>query len=231
MYKNKSIIALIPARAGSKGILNKNIRDFCGKPLIAWTVQEAKKSKYIDRVVISTDSKKIAEIGKKFGAEVPFMRPKVLAADEALMSDVINHALGYFDEEGKPFDLLLLLQPTSPLRTAEDINHAIRMLSSKNVKAIVSVSVTHPHPLWSNVLPVSGSMKNFLRVAVRNSNRQALPVFYNINGAIYLSYADYFRKNNSFFGRETYAYIMPGDRSVDIDSRIDFELAGVLKCK
>ena len=230
MYKGKNILGLIPARGGSKGLPRKNIKPLLGKPLITWTIEQALASKYLDRVVVSTDDKEIAEISKKYGAEVPFMRPKELAKDNAKGIDVVLHAIDWLKENDnrKQYDLIILLQPTSPLRTTEDIDKAIELLFLKEAKAIVSVCEVDHHPLWANTLPEDGSMKDFIRREVMNKNRQELPIFYRLNGAIYLAYCDYIKKQKSFFGEKTFAYIMPRERSVDIDDEIDLKLAEIL---
>ena len=231
MYKGKNILGLIPARGSSKGLPRKNIKLLLGKPLIAWTIEQALASKYLDRVVISTNDKEIAEISKKYGAEIPFMRPKKLATDEAKGIDVVLHAIDWLKKKSKrkQYDLLMLLQPTSPLRTKEDIDKAIELLFLKEAKAIVSVCEVDHHPLWSNTLPEDGCMKDFIRQEIMNKNRQELSVFYRLNGAIYLAYWNYIKKQKSFFGEKTFAYIMPKERSVDIDDEIDLKLAKILK--
>ena len=226
MYKNKKILALIPARGGSKGLPGKNIKVLLGRPLIAWAIESAKKNKYIDRIIVSTDSEDIAEISKKYGAEVPFIRPEYLALDKSKMIDIIIYALNYLEEKGDCYDLVLLLQPTSPLRIARDIDESIKLLFTKRAKAVVSVSQINHY--WSNTLPENGCMKDFLKPELLNKNRQELPILYEINGAIYLAYCRYLKKNNSFFGNETYAYKMPVERSIDIDTEFDFKIAQFL---
>lgn len=230
VYKAKNILGLIPARGGSKGLPRKNVKSLLGKPLIAWTIEQALASKYLDRVVISTDDKEIAEISKKYGAEVPFMRPKELAEDNAKGIDVVLHVIDWLKENNKKkhYDLIMLLQPTSPLRKSEDIDKAIELLFLKEAKAIVSVCEVDHHPLWSNTLPEDGCMKDFIKQESMNKNRQELPVFYRLNGAIYLAYCNYIKERKSFFGEKTFTYIMPRERSIDIDDEIDFELAEIL---
>lgn len=225
MYNGKTILALIPARAGSKRLPYKNTRPLLGKPLISWTIEQAKNSKYIDATVVSTDDQKLSEISRQWGADVPFLRPKGLATDRAKVIDVIIHAIDWFERNGKSYDLIILLQPTSPLRLPEDIDKTIKYLFLREAKAVVSVSEVDCHPYWMNTLPNNGSMMNFLRHDVMNRNKQELPVFYRLNGALYLAYSDYLKKQRSFFGNDTFAYIMPRERSVDIDDEIDFCLA------
>jgi len=224
VINNKKILAVITARAGSKRLPNKNILDLAGKPLIAWTIDEAKKSKYIDELIVSTDSKKIAEISKYYGAEVPFMRPLKLAIDTADSISVLKHSIEFFKNK---FDYILLLQPTSPLRTVKDIDKAIIILNNKT-KAVVSVCETEHSPLWSNTLPEDLSMKNFIRSEVKNKRSQDLPKYYRLNGAIYIAETKYFYKNNGFLGDKTKAYIMSQQNSVDIDTELDFKFCEIL---
>ncbi len=230
MYKGKNILGLIPARVGSKGLPGKNIKLLSGKPLIAWTIEHALKSKYLDRIVVSTDDKEIAEVSRKYGAEIPFIRPKELAEDNAKGIDVVLHAIDWFrkNDNRKQYDLLMLLQPTSPLRKSEDIDKAIELLFLKEAKAIVSICEVDHHPLWANTLPEDGCMKDFIRKETMNKNRQELPVYYRLNGAIYLAYCNYVKQYKSFMGKDTFAYKMPKERSIDIDDKIDFKLAEIL---
>lgn len=206
----------------------KNILPIDGKPLIAWTIGEALSSRYLDKVIVSTDSKEIADIAEAYGAEIPFLRSDKLATDKARMIDVILHAVEQFEKNGHFYDSVMLLQPTSPLRTAIDIDNAIELLNAKNAGAVVSVCEAEHHPYWSNTLPPDGCMKDFLTPAARKKNRQELPSFYRLNGAIYLARTDSLRLRRDFIGKETYAYIMPKERSVDIDTEMDFEFAEFL---
>jgi N-acylneuraminate cytidylyltransferase/CMP-N,N'-diacetyllegionaminic acid synthase len=224
MYKEKRILGLITARGGSKGLPKKNILHLLGKPLIAWTIEQARDSKYVDNIVVSTDSEEIAIISKEYGAQVPFIRPEHLASDEAKSVDVVLHALDWFETQKDPYDLLVLLQPTSPLRLAEDIDKTIELLFYKNAQSVVSVCETELHPYYMNVLPDDGCMKDFLRSEVLNKSRQELPHYYRLNGAIYLTTASYLKKQGSFFGDEVFAYIMPKERSIDIDTELDMKI-------
>ncbi len=221
------ILGLIPARSGSKGLPGKNIRPLSGKPLIAWTIEQALASNNIDRVIVSTDSKDIAQAAKDYGAEAPFLRPGELATDQAEMTDVLLHVLERFKENGFLYDSVMLLQPTSPLRTTRDIDAVVELSRKKNAKAVVSVCEAEHHPYWSNTLPPNGCMKDFLAPGA-GQNRQELPVFYRLNGAIYFAHTDYLKSQREFISDETYAYIMPRERSVDIDSKLDFEFAEFL---
>lgn len=229
MINGKSVLAIIPARGGSKGLPGKNIKELCGKPLIAWSIEQAKSCSDIDKIVVSTDDEKIAEVAKTYGAEVPFIRPAELASDTASTIEVIFHTIDWLKKhQDYQAGYILLLQPTSPLRSSEDINGAIQMLKDKNAKAVVSVCECDHHPWWSNTLPDDCNMKDFISPEIINKRRQDLPVFYRLNGAIYLAETDYLSEQNSFFGPNTFAYKMPKERSVDIDSGLDFKLAQLL---
>lgn len=227
MYSGKRILAIIPARSGSKGLPGKNIRDLSGKPLIAWSIEAALESRYLDKILVSTDSPEIAEVARRFGAEVPFLRPAHLATDEAKSIDAIFHAIQWLKEHEQSFDLVMVLQPTSPLRTTRDIDAATELFFQKNASAVVSVAPCDHHPWWTNSLPEDGNMGNFLRPEAL-SNRQALPVYYRLNGAIYLAEITFLMENESFFGPRTFAYRMPAGTSIDIDTRLDFKLADLI---
>ncbi len=228
MFEGKKILGIIPARGGSKGLPGKNIRMLCGKPLIAWSIASALKSQCIDELMVTTDSNEIAQVAEQYGANVPFIRPDELATDEAKSVDVVAHTIDWYEERQKRYDLLMLLQPTSPLRTAEDIRNAVSLFFDKQAEAVISVCGVDHHPWWSNTLPADGSMKQFLRPEISKTNRQDLPVFYRLNGAIDLIENRLFMERRSFWPERTYAYIMPQERSIDIDSMIDFRLAELL---
>ncbi|GAF80481.1 unnamed protein product [marine sediment metagenome] len=229
MINGKSVLAIIPARGGSKELPGKNIKELCGKPLIAWSIEVAEICSAIDRVVVSTDDDKLVDVVKKYGAEAPFERPAELANDTASTINVIFHTIDWLREhqDFRP-EYILLLQPTSPLRTIEDIECAIQTLKDKEARAVVSVCETDHHPCWSNILPEDGNMKDFIRPKILNKRRQGLPKYYRLNGAIYLAATKYLRERNGFFGPNTFAYEMPKERSVDIDSDLDFKLVSLL---
>jgi len=229
MINGKSVLAIIPARGGSKGLPEKNIKELYGKPLIAWSIEVAKACSVIDKIVVSTDDENIADVTKTYGAEMPFMRPAELASDTASTIGVLFHAVDWFEknENYQPAHILLL-QPTSPLRTVVDIEGVIQTLKEKNARAVVSVCKTDHHPWWSNILPEDGNMKDFIRPEILNKRRQYLPVFYRLNGAIYLAETDYLRECSGFLGQDTFAYEMPRERSIDIDTDMDFRLACLL---
>lgn len=219
------MLCIIPARGGSKGLPKKNIKPLMGKPLIAWTIEQVLKSKYIDRVIVSTDDTAIARISKKHGADVPFMRPDKLATDKAKSIDVVFHAFQSIPEK---YDYVALLQPTSPLRTADDINACIKSCMSKRVNSCVSVVESDKNPHWMYSLDRNGRMRRFIQTKKTIDRRQDLPKVYALNGAIYVAQVDWLLNNKAFVTDETHAYIMPGERSVDIDSDLDFKFAEFL---
>ncbi len=228
MKRKFEILTLIPARAGSKGIKNKNLVELEGKPLIVYTIEAAVKSQFVQEIYISTDSKEIAATGEPFGIHVQRLRPPELATDGAKSMDVFMDAIHYYESMGKFFSHILILQPTSPLRTSEDIDNAVRLMMEKQANAIVSVCKNTEHPWLSNTLPDDFCMKDFIRPEVVHKNRQEMPVFYRLNGAIYLVSVDYLKKHKTFYGPKTFAYVMPLERSVDIDEPVDLLLAAQL---
>lgn len=219
-----SSVAIIPARSGSKGLPDKNIKFLNGKPLMAYAIEAAKKSNMFDEVMVSTDSLKYAEIAESCGAVVPFMRNTASANDTASSWDVVEEVLSEYEKRGKVFDDFCLLQPTSPLRTAEDIQKAYRIFNEKDAIAVVSVCECEHSPLWCNTLDDSMELKEF--IDPRNYlQRQKLKKFYRVNGAIYIASRKEFQKDQFIYREGSYAYIMSTERSVDIDSLLDFKVA------
>lgn len=222
--------AIITARGGSKRLPKKNVLELAGKPLIAWTIEAAKKSSKIEDVIVTTDSEEIEKVAIEFGARVPFKRPAELSNDTATSFDVVKHCLDYLNEnEDKQVEYLVLLQPTSPLRSYEDIEKAIELLESKKASAVVSVCPTEHSPLWSNTLDDSLNLDSFLRDEVKNTRSQDLPAYYRLNGAIYVCRVEEFLKEKSFFlSKNSFAYVMSTEDSVDIDTKLDFVVADFL---
>lgn len=226
MAEHPRFIGLIPARGGSKRLPRKNALLLAGKPLLAWTSMAAQAAQHLDRVILSTDNAELAEIGRAHGADVPFIRPAKLAGDAATSLGVIQHTLHWLREHGEHYDYLVMLQPTSPLRTALDIDNAIKLLLKKNADAVISVCETDHPPEWSNQLPDDGAMNHFFRPGIRNTRSQDLPKSYRLNGAVYIYNCARLLKTGSLaMDDNSYAYVMPRERSVDIDSAIDFEIA------
>lgn len=222
-------IAIIPARSGSKGLKDKNIKDLCGKPLIAYSIEAALRSKMFDTVMVSTDSEKYAEISRQYGAEVPFLRSKTTSGDNAGSWDVVREVLDNYKALGKEFDSVMLLQPTSPLRTVEDIVNAFQLKEEKRANAVVSVCEVDHSPLWSNTLPESLSMNGFIKSI--DAPRQQLPTYYRINGAIYLADTDLVYSKKRIYDNNCFAYIMPRECSIDIDTQLDVDLVHLLMIK
>jgi len=220
------ILAIVPARSGSKRLPGKNIKVLNGKPLIQWSIESALGIDVVSRVMVSTDCQYIADIALQSGAEVPFLRPKELSTDTSTSAAVIKHALDYYKDQGEMFDYVLLLQPTSPLRNKKHNEQAIALLRAKEADAIVSVCECDHPPSWSNTLPESMSMEYFIRDEIKNSRSQDLAQSYRLNGAIYLSKVRRFYEEGSLFlSSNIYAHIMDNESSVDIDHKLDFLLA------
>lgn len=219
------ITALIPARGGSKRLPGKNIKLLCGKPLIAWTIETAKASTYIDSVIVSTDDIEIKEISEKFGAEVPFIRPDYLSHDTASSFDVIKHAIECLNID-KSKHLIVLLQPTSPLRTVAELNQALEFFLKKTADGVVSISETEHSPMWSNTLPNDGCMSNFIRPEVQGKRSQDLPKFFRLNGSIYIyETLTLLEQAKIFFDENVYGFETSLDTAVDIDTALDFLVA------
>jgi|TARA_B110000027_G_scaffold18578_1_gene19308 CMP-N,N'-diacetyllegionaminic acid synthase len=224
LINNKKIIGIVPARIGSKGLKFKNLKKLNSKPLIFWPIKTLKKSKYIDKIILNTDSKKIRDLGIKMGAEVPFLRPKYLASDKSKISDTIIHTIRYFEKKKIFYDYLLLLEPTSPLTTTEDIDNAIEVLekSKKNADALVSIAenVT-AHPKFCVKLDSNQMIKTY-DTKFYNINRQELDKTYFYSGNFYLSKVNTFIKKKTFYHNKTKAIISSKVKSFEIDDKLDF---------
>lgn len=223
MFKGKTFLAIIPARGGSKGIPHKNITIVNDKPLIQYTIDEAKKSKYLDRIVVSTDDEEIARVSQICGAEIPFMRPKELASDQAKTIDALIYTVEELSKMGNQYDYLVLLQPTQPLRNSKHIDEAIEKIVGNDEEGLVSVSEVNEHPILMRTINQDGKLETLLNV---NSTvrRQDFPSFYKVNGAIYIN-----RLNESFtehtsLNDNKLAYVMDKEYDIDIDDFIDLEL-------
>lgn len=219
------ILAIIPARSGSKRLPNKNILDLAGKPLIQWTIEAALNCHEIDTVMVSTDSDKIADISKQAGACVPYLRCPELSSDTASSADVVLDVIKYYESIDKQFDAIILLQPTSPLRTTKDIINAISLYKEKNANAVVSVTECDHSPLWCNILANDLCMDDFISDEIKQLRSQDLPVYYRLNGAIYLVQSKVFIEQKSFIPKKTYSLIMKKNDSIDIDDELDFKMA------
>ncbi len=223
MIKNKNILCLIPARSKSKGLPNKNIKKLNSIPLVGISIQTALKSKYIDDVILSTDCEKIAKIGTKYGAHVPFLRPKKLARDSSKSEDVILHALNFLEKE---YDYFVLLEPTSPFTTSNDVDEAIVELNkkSKNFDSIISVSqVVESHPDFCYKLNKKKAITPYTLTDKKSQpRRQDISKLFFCDGSLYISSTSSFKKNKTFFHKKTLAKIMPKWKSIEIDDYIDY---------
>lgn len=228
-------IAIIPARCGSKGLKDKNIKLLNGKPLVAYSIECALQSNKFDKVFVSTDSPEYANIAVEYGADASFLRSEKNATDSADSWAVIREVINKFKALGNFYDEIMLLQATSPLRQPQDIVNALNLFYEKEANAVVSLTECDHSPIWCNTLPADKNMDHFDKEEYKNLPRQELPTFYRYNGAIYLIKSEELEKEN-IFSEKCYAYIMPPERSIDIDSALDFLVAetimkvnGVLK--
>lgn len=225
--RESKILAIIPARGGSKGIPRKNIRFLCGKRLIAYAIETALNSKLIDRVVVSTEDEEIAKITLAYGAEV-IPRPLELAQDDTPSLPVYKHAINYLEQiENFHPDIIVILQPTSPLRTVKDIDRAIQKFLETECDSVVSVCEVEHSPHWIYTLE-GDSLKPVIEGGEKITRRQDAPETCRLNGAIYVTYRDIIMEQNRVLGGDMRAYIMPVERSVDIDTGIDLKLAELL---
>ena len=231
MYKGKSILAIIPARGGSKGIPRKNIKNMAGKPLIAWSIEAGRRSMYIDRIIVSTEDVEIKAIALKYGAEVPFLRSYELAQDNTPGVDPVLYTVKkLINDEKNRYDYIILLQPTSPLRNEKHIDEAIdTLLSNNNIKKFNSlISVTElEHPVyWNRLVGDNNKLKDYLKYdKSKNFRRQHFNKVYRLNGAIYLIETDALLKYMNFETDNTMAFKMDKKSTIDIDCLDDFELA------
>lgn len=227
MINGKKVLAIIPARGGSKRLPKKNILDLSGKPLIVWTIEAAMESQFIDQVMVTTDCQEIANIAIAAGAKVPFIRPGHLSSDVSTTNDVIMHAID--NHKLGAFDYYMILQPTSPLRNTADIDESIKLIEVSQSDGVVSVCKCEHSPLWSNILPENNSLGSFLPDKIKNIRSQDLPPYYRLNGAIYLyEYEKLVQYSGIFYSDDVQAFVMHSDHSIDIDNLLDFKMAKVL---
>lgn len=226
MYGQHKILAVIPARGGSKGVPRKNIRALNGKPLIAWTIEQAAQSCYIDRVIVSSEDEEICQVAKQSGAEIPFVRPAELASDTASGVDVLCHAV---ENAGADYDYVVLLQPTSPLRESTDIDAAIEYCVEQAVTSVVSLAEATKSPYWMYQMNEGGELTPFVENAA--ANRQELPQSYALNGAVYVLEVARLLASRKILDEQTLGYVMPAERSYDIDNETDFLICEFLKTR
>ena len=217
-------IAIIPARSGSKGLPDKNIKILNGKPLLAYSIEAARQSGMFDTVHVSTDSERYAGIAKKYGADVPFLRSAENSSGKASSWDTVLETIEKYLRIGEKFDNIMLLQPTSPLRTPGDIVAAFALMDEKKAKSIISVCRADYPPTWYHILSADGSMTDFVRNETER-RRQDADLFYRVNGAIFLTDTAFFLDDRNIYRSSCFAYIMDKKRSVDIDDELDFLFA------
>jgi len=221
MINNKKVLAIIPARGGSKGLPNKNILKLIDKPLIAWSIEQAIESKYVDSCIVSTDNKNIKEKAIEYGAKVDSLRPLNLSTDTSTTNEVVDYELKQLNEN---FDILLLLQPTSPLRTSKNIDEALEMMSIKKSSSVVSVVKTNHPPEWSFKLNTEHKIKDVKKLLTLKRRQDSEPS-YRLNGAIYATNISNFKKDNAFIRKDTAILVMSENSSIDIDTIDDFKFA------
>jgi N-acylneuraminate cytidylyltransferase len=219
MIDGQKVLGLVVARGGSKGLPGKNIRVVGGKPLLAWTIEAAAASRHIDRLVLSSDDDAIMDVARAYGCEVPFRRDAALAKDETPAIDVVVDAM----DRCPGYDWLVLLQPTSPLRTTQDIDAAIDLCMQRGAPACVSVCEVRQSPYWMYLLEPDSTMTPLLP-AHRATRRQDLPQVYTLNGAVYVAKQSWLRSTRDFKAEGCVAYRMPVERSVDVDTYPDLQL-------
>ena len=220
MIENKKVLAVIPARGGSKGIPNKNVVALMGKPLINWTIEAASSCRYIDHLILSSDDERICSVAKAAGCNVPFLRASELATDDATTIDVVLDAI----DRTPGFDLVVVLQPTSPLREASDIDNCLELLIAQGAATAVSVAEARDHPFLVYSMEADSRLDAFLKLGPTVSlRRQDLPPAYSLNGAIYIAEIEWLRATRSFVSPETVGYLMSRETSIDIDEPSDLE--------
>lgn len=223
MINGYRVLAIIPARKGSKGIPGKNIKIMNGKPLIVWTIEQAKKSRYIDKILVSTDCNEIKKISEKAGAKVPYIRPKELSGDKAKTVDVASHAVEYLEKnEKEKYEIMLLLEPTSPLRAEEDIDNAIeKIISNDNIEAVISIGKMSDHPVLAKRID-GESIKPYFGVNDIESRRQDLTEAYFPYGVVYAIKTKVFEQKKTFYP-ENQSYIELEDwQCFELDKRWDW---------
>jgi len=221
-------LAIIPARSGSKGLPAKNILPLAGKPLLAHSVAAALDSGMFAEVMVSTDAERYAAVAREHGAAVPFLRSAATSSDTASSWDAVREVVDRYAAQGRDFDTVTLLQPTSPLRTETHIREAFAFFAGKQAHAVISVCAAEHSPLWSFSLEADRNLKTFAQRHEAHANRQALPTYYRLNGAVYLLDAYAVRHMSTLYTNRCYAYVMEQEASVDIDSALDFAFAEFL---
>jgi CMP-N,N'-diacetyllegionaminic acid synthase len=229
VISDKKILAIVPARAGSKGLPGKNVKSLLGKPLVGWSIDAGKNSKYIDDLIVSTDSEEIASQSREFGAEVPFIRPSEFSTDTASSIDVILHSVDWLAEHKRNYEIVVLLEPTSPLRETVDIDQAIELMHEHSATSVVSICCTESmHPMFMFHLNSNGILSPFSGNHPNNLRRQDINPIYFIDGTIYCSSIETLKFNRGFYHEKTYGYVVPKWKSLEIDDDDDFVMVEAL---
>jgi len=223
------MVAIIPARGGSKGLPGKNIKLLSGKPMIGYTIEAAMKSNHISDIIVSTDDPEIAEVAKSFGAKVPFMRPGKLAGDKSSAIDTYIYTIDKLNSDfGYSISDFTVLQPTSPLRTSDDIDAAATLFKEKNADSVISVTEALHPPIWAKKIRDDGVLVNYFESDLYNKNRQEIETAYMPNGAIFIFKFEKLKSNYTYYFERTFPHMMEAERSIDIDTHYDFDIAGFL---
>jgi N-acylneuraminate cytidylyltransferase len=220
MIEDTKVLAIVPARGGSKGVPRKNIREAAGKPLIAWTIEEAKKSRYIDRLILSSEDEEIIAVARDWGCDVPFVRPAELAQDNTPGIAPVLHAISMLPE----YEIVMLLQVTSPLRSVVDIDGCLEYLVANKASSCVSVTEAEQSPYWMYTLDHGGNMQPLIPAETAITRRQDLPVIYSLNGAVYVAKRDWLCLHGTYVAEGTLGFVMPRERSLDIDTELDMQI-------
>ncbi|ALP52650.1 acylneuraminate cytidylyltransferase [Candidatus Tenderia electrophaga] len=223
MIGGHKVLGVIPARGGSKGLPRKNILPLAGKPLLAWTIATAKASRYLDRVILSSDDEEIMAVARQYGCDVPFRRPDELASDRATTMDALHHAM----EQVPGYDIAVVLQPTNPLRTAADIDHSLERLEHSGAASCVTVTEPDKSPYWTFTMD-KDVLTPLLGEEYAQKRRQDLPRAWVLNGCVYAVRTPWFREHHRLIGKDTVGQPMPKERSLDIDTELDLQIAELM---
>jgi CMP-N,N'-diacetyllegionaminic acid synthase len=224
MIGNRSVLGVIPARGGSKRVPRKNLRQVGGRPLIAWTIEEARKSRYLDRLILSSEDPEIIRVAQSLHCEAPFVRPAALAEDETPGIAPVLHALS----EVPGYDIVVLLQPTSPLRAAEDIDRCLEHFIASRADVCVSITPVQQSLEWMYGLNSRGALTPIALSVQPDCQHQEQSPVYVLNGAVYVADCSFLRASKNFVGPTTQGFVMPRERSIDIDTELDLKMAGMI---
>ncbi len=225
MIEGKTLLGIIPARGGSKGVPRKNLREVGGRPMIAWGIEAAARSRYLDRTVVSTEDAEIAEVARRHGGDVPLMRPAELARDDSPLEPAILHML---DSLPDSYDYLVLMEPTVPLKSAEDIDGCISLCLARDAPACVAVSEPPQPPHWMVTLDARQRIEFVLGTETLSLRRQELPKAYTVSGAAYVARTEFYRAKRTFFDARTVGYVTPPWRSWDVDTELDLAVVNAI---